>query len=80
MMSGKIHMVSDKAEDTIPHADLVLIAVPAHVHKHYFRLIEPFVRPNLNVGVMTAEGNLDLVARNVFHNKFDYLNFCKYLG
>jgi hypothetical protein len=77
LCSGKIHAVSSEAADTIPKADLVLIAVPAHVHEHYFRLIAPFLRPNLNIGVTTAQGCLDLVARDIFHNKFDYLNFCK---
>ena len=75
---GRIHAVSANAEDTIPEADMVVMAVPAHVHEHYFRLIEPHVRPNLNIGVMTAQGCLDLVARDIFHNKYDYLNFCKF--
>jgi hypothetical protein len=75
--TGKFHAISGDPEESIPHADLVLIAVPAHIHEHYFRLIAPFLRPNLNIGVMTAQGCLDLVARDIFQNKFDYLNFCK---
>lgn len=69
--------MSDNPAEVIPHADLVLMAVPAHIHEHYFRLMAPYVQPNLSLGVVTAQGCLDLVARNIFQNKFDFLNFCK---
>jgi len=72
---GKISVVSDNPAEVIPHADLVLMAVPAHIHEHYFRLMAPYVQPNLSLGVVTAQGCLDLVARNIFQNKFDFLNF-----
>jgi len=69
-MIGKPVKVSDKAEEIVPGADVIILAIPSFAHELYLRLLAPYVKPGVVIGAMPAEGGFDLCARHVLGADF----------
>lgn len=67
---GKPVKVSDKAEEVVPGADMIIFALPSFAHQMYLEAIAPYVKPGVIIGAMPGEGGFDMCARHVLGTEF----------
>lgn len=65
--------VSDKPEDVIPEADIILVAAPANAHPSILKSIAPHIRQGTYLGTIYAQGGFDWAAQQSFSQDFSSL-------
>lgn len=67
-IQGEIDTITDRADEVIPDADVVLIAAPANAHAPILQKISSHVSRGCVVGALYSQGGFDWVARKYLSN------------
>ena len=67
-LRGRPQVVSDRPEEAVAGADLVLISLPAFAHETILNSVAPHLGEGAWVGVLPARGGFDLSARRIFNH------------
>ena len=62
---GKLNVVSDKAENVVSDADIVIICSPAHTKNQILEEIKPFIKRGALIGTIFGQGAFDLQAMHI---------------
>jgi len=71
---GSLNKVSDKPEEVVPEADVLLIGAPANAHIHILTAIAPWTKRDAMVGTIFAQGGFDWAARKAYGDKLKELH------
>lgn len=63
--SGKIERVSDKMEDVIPNADIILITLPSFLIEKTFEEMLPHVKSGAWIGIVPGTGGCEFYAQKL---------------
>lgn len=63
--SGKIDLISNKPQEVIGDADIILFTVPSNIFLSIFLKIKPFIKPKTWVGVMPGNGGIEFYAKEI---------------
>ena len=66
---GRPALVTSKAEECIPQAQLVLMPVPSFAHRNILKDISPFVKDKMVIVAMPGQGGFQWVARSLIAGK-----------
>jgi hypothetical protein len=66
---GKPHEISAQAEEVIPGAELILLALPAFAHRQVLADILPYIKAGVAIGALPARGGFDWECNQVLDRK-----------
>lgn len=69
-----INLITDDPAKAIPHASMVMIAAPAHVHFALLQKIAPHLRPGAVLGTVFAQGGFDWAVQKALGEKQSQLS------
>ncbi len=78
--SGNIDKVSNKPEEVIAEADIILCTVPSHVFPGIFNKIKPYFKPGAWIGVMPGSGGVEFYAKDLVTDGYTLFGFQRVHG
>lgn len=67
-IQGRLSIISNLPQEVIPHADIVLLCLPAFLVESTLITIQPFLSTNAIVGSVVGNTGFFIFAHQIFHN------------
>ncbi|WP_289053501.1 NAD/NADP octopine/nopaline dehydrogenase family protein [Carboxylicivirga marina] len=68
-VNGVLDKISNNPQDVIPHADLILVALPCFAREKLLIDIAPYISENSIIGCLPGNGNFELLAKQYLPTK-----------
>lgn len=78
--TGHIDIISDRPQDVILDADIILSTLPSHVFPDVLRKIKMFIKPDAWIGMMPGSGGNEFYLRELVHNGCTLFGFQRVHG
>lgn len=77
---GNIDIITDKPEEILPNADIIISTVPSHIFPEYIKKIEEHINPNTWIGIMPGSGGSEFYCKKLIDRNCLFFGFQRVPG
>lgn len=78
--TGEINLISNKPEEVIIDADIIISTLPSHIFPTTIQKIKPYIKPGAWIGIMPGSGGIEFYCKDLIDNGCTIFGFQRVHG